>query len=160
MKLGGLFQSKSILLDVEETEVRNLFERMVGAVKEAGPFPDMDEQSVVQSLVEREKEGTTGIGGGIAIPHAKIQEVDETTGAFARTEKGIDFRAVDGKAVRLFFLVLSPEEEAELQLEALQHITNAIKNRPHLTKFLRRAGTKKEVLDLFEEADEELLVES
>lgn len=160
MKLGGLFESKSILLDVEETEVRTLFERMVTALKEAEPFPDMDDQAVVQSLVEREKEGTTGIGGGIAIPHAKMDEVDKTAGAFARTSEGIDFRAVDGQAVDLFFLVLSPEEEAELQLEALQHITNAIKNRPHLTRFLRRADTKKEIIEIFEEVDEELVVES
>jgi mannitol/fructose-specific phosphotransferase system IIA component (Ntr-type) len=160
MKLGGLFESKSILLDVEETEVRTLFEQMVSALKEAEPFPEMDDQAVVQSLVEREKEGTTGIGGGIAIPHAKLDEVDQTAGAFARTSEGIDFRAVDGQAVDLFFLVLSPEEEAELQLEALQHITNAIKNRPHLTQFLRRADTKKEILEIFEEVDEELVVES
>lgn len=160
MKLGGLFQSKSILLDLEETDVRALFEKMVDALKDAESFSDMDEDTVVQALVDREKEGTTGIGGGIAIPHAKIDEVDETAGAFARTEKAIDFRAVDGEAVNLFFLVLSPEEEAELQLEALQHITNAIKNRPHLTKFLRRAETKKEVLELFEEADEEMMVSS
>ena len=156
MKLGGLFESKSILLDVEETEVRTLFEQMVSALKEAEPFPEMDDQAVVQSLVEREKEGTTGI----AIPHAKLDEVDQTAGAFARTSEGIDFRAVDGQAVDLFFLVLSPEEEAELQLEALQHITNAIKNRPHLTQFLRRADTKKEILEIFEEVDEELVVES
>ncbi len=160
MNLGGLFESKSIILDVEESEVRSLFERMVSALKEAEPFPEMDDQAVVQSLVEREKEGTTGIGGGIAIPHAKLDEVDKTAGAFARTDEGIDFRAVDGQAVDLFFLVLSPEEEAELQLEALQHITNAIKNRPHLTKFLRRADTKKEILEIFEEVDQELVVES
>ncbi len=155
-----LFNRQSILLDVEETKMKNLFERMVEAIKEAKPFPEMDKQRVVQSLVEREKEGTTGIGGGIAIPHAKLDEVDETAGVFARTEEGVDFQAVDGQAVNLFFLVISPEEEAEHQLEALQHITNAIKNHPHMTKFLRRADSRKEVIELFEEIDEELVVES
>jgi len=160
MKLEGLFKSKSVLLDVDQHEIRSLFENMVEAVKEAEPFPDMDKEEVVQALMDREKEGTTGIGGGIAIPHAKIDEVDETAGAFARTSKGLDFRAVDGEAVNLFFLVLSPKDQAELQLEALQHITNAIKNRPHLTKFLRRADTKKEVLEIFQEADQEMKVGS
>ncbi len=160
MKLAGLFKSKSVLLDVDEQDVRGLFEKLVEALKEAEPFPDMDESKVVQALMDREKEGTTGIGGGIAIPHAKIDQVDETAGAFARTQEGLDFRAVDGEAVNLFFLVLSPKDEAELQLEALQKITNAIKNRPHLTKFLRRAETKKEVLELFQEADEEMKIGS
>ncbi len=160
MKLEGLFQSKSVLLDVEEQEVRPLFEQMVEAVKDSEPFPEMDKNNVVQALMDREKEGTTGIGGGIAIPHAKIDEVDHTAGAFARTSSGLDFRAVDGEAVTLFFLVLSPEDQAELQLEALQRITTAIKNRPHLTKFLRRADTKKEVLEIFQEADQEMKVGS
>ncbi len=159
MKLDGLFKSKSIILDVEETETEPLFDKMVEATKDAFDFEEMDKDTVVQALLEREREGTTGIGGGIAIPHAKIDEVDDLAGGFARTEEGIDFRAVDGEAVNLFFLVLSPEEQAEEQLSALQRITNAIKNNPHLTKFLRRAQTKKEVLELFEEAEEGMMVQ-
>lgn len=158
MELNGLFNTDSILLDIEETDTRDIFRTLVETMKESYEFPDMDTQDVVQELIEREREGTTGIGGGIAIPHVKTDEVDRLVGGFARTSRGVDFRAVDGKRVDLFFLILSPEEQADDQLQALKTITNAIKEHPHFNDFLQQADSREEIIDVFEEVDEGLKV--
>lgn len=154
MKMNGLFESKSILLDVEPSGVESLFQTVVGAMDDTYGFSNVGNEDIVQALLEREKEGTTGIGGGVAIPHAKVEGLNQIAGGFARTSRGIDFRAVDGEAVNLFFFIVSSKEEADQQLEALRKITSAIRRQSNLCSFLRQAETKKDVTEVFKETDQ------
>lgn len=156
MKLDGLFESQSILLNVDPDGVEDLFFTMVEAMDDVENFSNVEVNEIVDALVQREEEGTTGIGDGVAIPHAKMEDLDEIAGAFARTSRGINFRAVDGEAVDLFFLVVAPENQAEKQLEALRKITKAIRNHSNLCSFLRQAETKQDVLEVFRETEDTL----
>jgi len=88
----------------------------------------VDRESVVNVLLEREKMGSTGIGDGIAIPHGKMSGVESMRVGFGRSAGGIDFDALDGKPVHLFFLLLAPEASSGSHLRALAKISRMLKD--------------------------------
>ena len=100
-----------------------------------------DPDEVVNVLLEREKLGSTGIGDGIAIPHGKLAMLNEMVVSFGRSPEGIDFNAMDGKPVHLFFLLLAPENSAGLHLKALAKISRMLKDADFRTKLLQAAST-------------------
>ena len=80
------------------------------------------------ALNHREQLGSTGVGGAVAIPHAKIPLLDVLVGAFARIPDGVAFDSVDGKAVKLVFMLLVPENSPETHLKALARISRLLKD--------------------------------
>jgi len=103
--------------------------------------PQYDSEKVVNVLLEREKLGSTGIGDGIAIPHGKLAMLDELVVAFGRSPEGIDFNAMDGKPVHLFFLLLAPESSAGVHLKALAKISRMLKDADFRMKLLHAKST-------------------
>jgi PTS system nitrogen regulatory IIA component len=87
----------------------------------------VDPDAMVEVLVEREKLGSTGIGDGIAIPHGKLPGLENLIMSFGRSHKGIDFDALDGKPVHIFFLLMAPENSAGQHLRALAKISRMLK---------------------------------
>lgn len=85
-------------------------------------------REVFDQLLQRERLGSTGIGHGIAIPHARIRGVDRIVGAFARLEKPIDFDAIDDEPVDLIFMLLAPEDEGADHLKALAKVARALRD--------------------------------
>ena len=85
-----------------------------------------DREAALDSLREREKEATTGVGMEIGIPHAKTSAVEEPSIAFGRSEEGIDFDAMDDKPARLLFMILVPEEGGEEHLQILSALSRAL----------------------------------
>jgi PTS system nitrogen regulatory IIA component len=90
--------------------------------------PDITATEVYRTLKEREALGSTGIGAGIAIPHGKMKRLDQIIAAIGRSRGGIDFNAIDGRPVTLFFLLLAPENSAGLHLKALAKISRMLKD--------------------------------
>jgi PTS system nitrogen regulatory IIA component len=78
--------------------------------------------------LERERLGSTGIGGGIAIPHGKLGALKSLLMAFGRSRKGVEFDAMDGKPTHLFFLLLAPEDSTGAHLKMLARISRSLKN--------------------------------
>jgi mannitol/fructose-specific phosphotransferase system IIA component (Ntr-type) len=103
--------------------------------------------------MEREKLGSTGLGSGVAVPHARAQGIRTVMGAFGRHPKGIDFSAIDGEPVHLMFMIISPASQPEEYQRALKCVMEAIRQ-PNFTKFLRNASTAREIEDTFREAEE------
>jgi len=99
--------------------------------------------------------GSTGIGGGVGVPHVKRPCVDRIRGVFGRSLSGIDFQALDGAPVDLVFLLVSPPEAQGPYLKALKKIS-AMASDADFGRFLRQADTVDEVVELMEEADERL----
>jgi len=81
--------------------------------------PELSPRSLLASLLKREELGSTGIGGGIAIPHSKMAQVDKPIGFLALSRNGVDFKALDGEPVFLFFLLVYPQTSVEDHLKAL-----------------------------------------
>src|SRR6185369_2135782 len=97
--------------------------------------------------------GSTGIGGGVGVPHAKLEGVKNVIGAFGRASSPFDFNAVDGQPVNLIFLIIAPPSKNEAYLKALQKVMSALK-KPNFVKFLRGAKTVRDIEEIFREVEE------
>ena len=100
----------------------------------------LPEKRIFETLIERERLGTTGVGQGIAIPHGRMAEVSHITGVFARLEGGLDYEAVDGQPVDLVFMLLAPENAGADHLKALARVSRLLRNQQTCEK-LRTAST-------------------
>ena len=104
-------------------------------------------------LLEREKLGSTGIGDGIAIPHGKLKGLDRLVISFGRSRQGIDFDAIDGKPVHIFFLLMAPESSTGQHLKALAKISRMLKD-PDFRSDLMAAKSAEEIYRKIAEKDE------
>lgn len=95
-----------------------------------------DEREIFETLNQRERLGSTGVGSGIAIPHGKLAKMDTLFGMFARLEKPVDFEALDGEPVDLVFLLLAPEAAGADHLKALARVARLLRD-PEVAKKLR-----------------------
>lgn len=96
----------------------------------------IDRTKAIDVLQQREKLGSTGIGDGVAIPHGKVSDLRDLVVAFGRSRRGIDFDAIDGKPVHLFFLLLAPENSTGQHLKALAKISKMLKTPNFRTKLI------------------------
>ncbi len=106
----------------------------------------LDQRLIFDTLIERERLGSTGVGRGIAIPHAKLAEMDRLVGFFARLDTPIEFDAVDDEPVDLVFLLLVPEESGADHLKALARISRLLRNEA-VTDKLRGAASASEIFN-------------
>ena len=153
MKLCDFISSKAIVPLLKATDKISAIEELVLALKKGSKGEKFSVADTVEAIVKREKMGSTGIGGGVGIPHAKLPGVKGVIGAFGRTSVPIEFNAVDGEPVRLIFVILAPEAQAESYLKALKKIMAALKQ-PNFLKFLRGAKTVKDIELNFREVEE------
>jgi PTS system nitrogen regulatory IIA component len=114
---------------------------------EAAATCGLDAKSILDLLIQREKLGTTGVGEGIAIPHAKVAGLPKLIGFFSRLAKPVDFDALDDKPVDLVFLLLAPEDAGADHLKALARIARILRD-PALCAQLRQASDPRRALTL------------
>ena len=118
-QIAELLTAENILLDLDAGSKASLFEA-VGALFEA--HHGLPRRLIVDSLLAREKLGSTGLGQGIAIPHGRIRGLSLAQGAFVRLRSPIPFDAPDGKPVALVFVLLVPEQATEQHLQLLSEL--------------------------------------
>ena len=126
MRIVDYLTEADILPDLQATSREEVLREMVEHLLNAGKIKDAN--GLVQILLDREMLGSTGIGHGVAIPHGRLAGLNEILLVFARSEKGVNFEAHDGKPVNLFFLLVAPEDSAGLHLKALARISRILKN--------------------------------
>ncbi|MBS9477081.1 PTS IIA-like nitrogen regulatory protein PtsN [Ancylobacter radicis] len=97
-----------------------------------------DERQIFETLNQRERLGSTGVGSGIAIPHGKLAKMDKLFGMFARLDKPIDFESLDGEPVDLIFLLLAPEAAGADHLKALARVARLLRD-PEVARKLRQS---------------------
>jgi PTS system fructose-specific IIA component/PTS system nitrogen regulatory IIA component len=147
----------AIVDDLEATDKNSLLSELVDVLIDSGQLRPETRKGVLTALRDREELGSTGIGQGVAIPHAKHPAIKKIVGAFGRSREGIDFDALDGEPVNLFFLLLSNHDSATEHLECLAYISKHIRD-DTFRRFLRNARDKDEIVELLAEADEKALV--
>jgi PTS system nitrogen regulatory IIA component len=122
-----------------------LFQYLAGR---AAALTGCDADHIAERIAERERLGSTGFGGGIAIPHGRIDGLAHVTGLFVRLAAPIDFRAIDDMPVDLVFLLLSPVDGGVDHLKALARVSRALRDRVFVAK-LRGAGSCDALYALF-----------
>ncbi|WP_326523705.1 PTS sugar transporter subunit IIA [Sphingomonas sp.] len=135
--LSDLLQLDAVLADVAAANKRALFAAF-GAT--AAEVYGVDAAAVSAGLAAREKLGTTGFGGGIAVPHARLAGLEAVCGVFARLDRPIDFAAVDELPVDMAFMLLSPIDAGAGHLKALARVSRRLRDRGFAQK-LRGAGS-------------------
>ena len=143
MKLSGLIRRELICLNLESTEKDNTITEMVEMLAQKQVIKD--KKIFVKEVLEREKLNTTGIGRGVAIPHARTEMVEEVTIALGRSQGGIDFESLDSKPVYLIFLITSPTNDNGLYLRTLARLSRLLKDRKFRQNLLH-AKTADEIL--------------
>jgi len=104
--------------------------------QQSGLLLGREQREIFETLLQRERLGSTGVGGGIAIPHGKLPKLDKLFGLFARLEKPIDFESLDGEPVDLVFLLLAPEAAGADHLKALARVARMLRD-PEIVAKLR-----------------------
>ncbi|MGS2721379.1 PTS IIA-like nitrogen regulatory protein PtsN [Paraglaciecola aestuariivivens] len=107
---------------------------------------DIDQATILASLICREKMGSTGIGNGIALPHGRLRDLEKVLAIVVTTEHGIDFDAIDNAPVDVFFAILVPENKASEHLGTLSAIAFKLNNKVTLDK-MRKAKTDQELFE-------------
>ena len=151
MKIADILNFARIQLDVPATSKKQVLETIA---KLATASTGCEQQIVFDALVERERLGTTGIGKGVAIPHARLANLKDLYCLFMRVNPAVDFEAIDGKPVDLIFCLLVPEESGADHLKALARISKLLRNDEICAK-LRAVRDAKDVLMLVDQADNE-----
>lgn len=119
----------------------------------AGQRTGFDQQLILSSVSERERLGSTGFGQGVAIPHGKVAGLKQIYGLFVRLSEPVDFKAIDGEAVDLVFLLLSPPDAGAEHLKALAAISRVVRHGPTLEK-MRGARSRDALAAVLMGADE------
>ena len=150
MKIMEFLSKKAITTSLKEGDKEGVIRELVDLLAKSGEVKNKEE--LVKALLARESLGSTGIGQGIGIPHAKSQNVKELVAAFGLSQKGVNFDSLDGEPVHIFFLLLAPEESAGPHLKALARISRMLKDK-YFRELLRKAKDEKEVLRIIQEED-------
>ncbi len=149
MKLTDILQEKSVITNIKPQNKRALLTNLATiAAKET----NIDERVIFDALLERENLGSTGLGNKVAIPHARIEGLNNVFVLFTALEKPIEFNAIDKNPIDLAFLLLSPENNGADHLTALACISRVIKNE-ELCKKLRNTNSAIEVYSLLKNTD-------
>ena len=152
MKLSDFVVPDAILPDIEVESKEDAIRSMVKSLKDTGNIKPEDEEDIVAAVLKREELGSTGIGNGVAVPHTKHPSVDRLIATVALTKDGVDFASLDGEAVHILFLLVSPPDRPGDHLRGLENISRHLRN-PNFCNFLRQSKTKEDVIELLKEAD-------
>jgi len=158
MKLLDLVHRDAIIAELSSTDRNGVIRELVQCLHDAGLIDASLVDGIVRSILSRERtRGTTGFGKGVAMPHAKIDGLDQVVGVVGRSVAGIDFGSLDGQPVHIVFLIVSPTDRTEDHLRAMNLVF------PHLQeerfrKFLRQSDTAEKIYDLLKETDERTVV--
>jgi PTS system nitrogen regulatory IIA component len=151
MKILEVLAKEAILDDLKGTDKKSILEELVGpASKISGVRDDL----LVRVLMDREQLGSTGIGGGVGIPHGKLKDLESLVLGFGLSRNGVDFESMDGKPTHIFFLLLTPENSTGLHLKLLARISRLLKNESFREKLLN-ASDREEIFSVIEAEDED-----
>jgi PTS system nitrogen regulatory IIA component len=151
MKILEVMPKEAILDDLKSQNKKSVLEELV--VPLVG-ITGMSQENLARVLMERERLGSTGIGGGIGIPHGKIKGLETLVLGFGLSRKGIDFESIDGQLTHIFFVLITPEDSTGLHLKLLARISRILKN-DHFKDRLLNAADRQEIFEIIKDEDEE-----
>jgi len=150
VKIMDFLNKKAVAGSLKSTDKEGVIRELVDLLAKADEIKNKEE--LVKALMMRESLGSTGIGQGIGIPHAKSQNVKNLVAAFGLSQKGVNFDSLDGEPVYIFFLLIAPEESAGPHLKALARISRMLKDK-FFREMLKKAKDEKEILHIIQEED-------
>ncbi|KKD56392.1 MULTISPECIES: PTS fructose transporter subunit IIABC [Paenibacillus] len=154
MRITDLMIKETMIMDLQATTKDGAIEELITSLEASGRIND---RALFKEMIyKREAESSTGIGGGIAMPHAKTKAVNEATVVFAKSSKGVEFESLDGEPAKVFFMIAAPEGAANTHLRTLAALSRLLIDTDFIDK-LMNTQTPDEVTELFDtkQAEEE-----
>lgn len=152
MKISDFLNVDLLELDLSASDTEGCIEKLVDILDSNGLIKDPKE--VYHKLIEREKVMSTGIGRGVAIPHARCSSLSRTIVTIAISSQGIEFKAIDGKPVKVVFLIVGPPEAASLHVKLLAQIARMIKNQGFADRLLQ-ASSGSDIIEIIKKKEME-----
>ena len=152
MPLRDYCNPDAILCSLDAADKEDALRQLVDSMARAKMIVKTRANSILEEVIGRERQASTGIGGGIGVPHARSGHVKKMAMAVARVPTGLDFDAIDGELVSVILLLVSPEGSAEEHLKAMRSIVSLARDRYNL-KRLQGCRSPQSFIDLFEEID-------
>lgn len=150
MNIKDLLVKEAMIMNLQATDKKGAIDEMVQKMYDAGRISDIETYKA--GILAREAQTSTGLGDGIAMPHAKNAAVKEATVLFAKSNKGVDYESLDGQPTYLFFMIAAPEGANDTHLQALAALSRQLVNADFVAK-LKEVQTPEEVQTLFEKAE-------
>lgn len=152
MRISEFLCKEAISNDLRATNKVEVISEMVSMLVEAGALEKKSKAKIIESLMAREALGSTAIGQGIAIPHAKSDTVTKLVSALAVSKSGVNFDSLDGEPAHIFFLLVAPSDSAGPHLKALARVSRLLKDK-FFRDSLKATKTGKDILGLISQED-------
>lgn len=156
MKIMDFLSKNAISVDIKSVKKQDVMIELVDALINAGEIEKKSSAKIIEALMARESLGSTAIGQGVAIPHAKSDCVTKLVAAFGLSKKGVDFDSLDGEPAYIFFLLLAPQDSAGPHLKALARISRLLKDK-YFRDSLRACQDDKSIIKIISQEDEKKL---
>ena len=156
MKLSNFVVRQAFVADLKSTDRDGAVGELIDALIAGGAAPTALRDTLVQKIIDREKHGSTGFGRGVAVPHVKHSEIPKMCATIGVSQKGVEFNALDKAPVYSIVLLLSPEDNPDEHLQAMEKIFSHLQ-KDMFRRFLRQSSTTEEIMDLLQEADSQQL---
>jgi len=153
MKILDFLHPEAIIAHLRASSKEEVLDELVQPI--ASLNQNIDKSFLIRTLLERESLGSTGIGGGVAIPHGKIDGLSGLSASFGKSSGGIEFGSMDNKPTFLFFLVVAPRNSAGDHLKALARISKLLQD-PLFKNSILREDSSERIFAIFEEYDRRL----
>src|SRR5215204_6505542 len=153
MKLKDFIVADAVVAELAASDRDGALRELVTSLATAGALPQDAVDDVVAALIKREQNGSTGFGKGVAVPHVKHPKVARMSGTVGRSVNGIDFAALDNQPVYSIVLLLSPENQPQQHLQAMNIVFSNLQ-KDTFRRFLRQTPTREAIADLLDEADQ------
>ena len=152
MRMSDFVVRDAIVPDLAGTTKEGVIREMVESLRNAGYFKGTDPEDLIKAILKRELLGSTGIGRGVAIPHAKHASVDRLIGAVAVSKNGVAFESLDGEPVHVLVMLISPQDRPGDHLRALENVSRCLRD-DAFVKALRAAKSREEISALLDRLD-------
>ncbi len=156
MKIMDFLSKNAVITDIKSVKKQDVINELVNALIDAGEIDLRHSVKITEALMSREALGSTAIGQGVAIPHAKSDCITKLIAAFGLSKKGIDFDSLDGEPAYIFFLLLAPQDFAGPHLKALARISRLLKDK-YFRDSLRVCEDSKSIIKIITQEDEKKL---
>lgn len=153
MNITDFLDKGAISTDIKSQDKEGAISELVGLLAASGSIKTGEKSEIMKRLKEREMLGSTGIGKGVAIPHAKCPKLKKMTAAFGLSKSGIDFKSLDGECTQIFFLLLAPGDTPGPHLKALAKISRLLDDK-FVRDRLRMAKNNQDVLKILKEEEQ------
>ena len=140
MRIEEVLSAEAIFTDLAASEKIPAIRELVDLLLQC--YPELNRETIIRNILDREKLGSTGIENGVAVPHCKIDGLKRLRCCFARSSQGVEFQAIDGKPSHIFFLIVAPSQATTDHLKALATISKMCRHRSFRESVMQAESTE------------------